>query len=500
MIPRRALPALLFAGCYLGVPAATAGESAPERIARDGTVTSASAVDLDADGRTDVVASRVERRGGRRVRFLDVLRQRDGRLPADGITALPVPDEAAAYVVADLLPAPGAEIAFVRSDGVEVVYAGGEELASGRALVRTDTFFVRGDAERLPRWDAAPDLDGDGTSEILLPVRDAYLLLAADEEGTFLERNRFRMPDEGSIARAAIDFLTAERRLPAVRIADHDGDGRDDLFFVRGEALRIHLQREGGRFADVPDVNRPLPFLDGSGREQAGRVEAHHVLLEDLDGDRRADMIVSRPSGRLNLLGGALTRVFVYRGGSGLFAEKPRQPLTVRGVSMPPRLVDLDRDGARDLVVSSIRMDVMSSLRSSVFRTLQVTYYAFRNRKGKGVFEEKPFVDHTVRFSLDTTQIGLAPVASFSGDHDGDGWRDLLTLTPEDRFCVYRGGEGGGFLRREPFELAKRPATVFDVGPGEGLLVERIDGDAASDFVVYGEGGLAVVLSAREDR
>jgi len=508
---------------------------ATTRLDVGGAVTELAVVDLDGDDRPEIVAAVADTAEGPAARRLVVLRTREDG--ADFTEAdrheIPAGADDVAFGIGELggRSPRRSEIAMLGSGGIRL----GRPAPGEPAIYDGRLLFPTGDARELPRWSRVIDLDGRGGAEILVPAPDAWLVLArqpepggstkeppaavgegAPEGGAereeasernddrrglrpprFAAVSRVGLPAHRGVGAGPFDSLRLDFSTPSLHAAARDGDGRLDLWLLSGEELRVSRQDERGAFPAERRVIETVRHRSDDGE----RVESSWILLEDLDGASGAELIVSRQGGRLSLLGRTLTRVLVFGDGDELTSRKPRQALALRGVGMPPSLEDVDGDGALDLVTASIRVDAMSGIQTALLRTVRVAYTVFRGRPGEDRFDPQPALETTIGFSLEATRIGLAPLASFGGDFDGDGIRDLLTLDAADRFCVYRGRERTGlFGRGAGLSLPDRPDHVLDSKPDDGFAIEDLDGDGKSELLVYGRRGIEIIAPARSER
>src|SRR5262249_22516575 len=176
-----------------------------------------------------------------------------------------------------------------------------------------------------------------------------------------------------------------------------DGDGRKDLLFadVPTKTLTAYLQGKDGRFPAKPTFERPLPFL-AEAAPHDDEIENVVATLVDVDRNGRTDLVVSRQRGKLSLFTSLQTQELIYFDGPGLFARVPAQALTVKAVSITPRLEDFDGDGYPDLLVSSVRTDLLATLQKAVLRELQITYFVFAYHPGERRFSTKPDFERSI--------------------------------------------------------------------------------------------------------
>jgi len=352
---------------------------------------------------------------------------------------------------------------------------------------------------------AVDDFDGDGLLDVVVSSRDPcepLRLYTSRGDGTFAD-----------VSEAA--GLAGQLGGLNVVQTDYDGDGRRDLFVLRGgweTAIRNSLLRNrpapggGVLFEDVTDkaglggpahrsqsaawadvdgdghldvfVGHELSFSQlfrnrGDGTFEDRTVDAglrfrsltKGVTWGDADGDGRPDLYVSN-YGERNLL-------FVNRGG-GRFDEVARE----RGVDEPAYsfttwFFDYDNDGWQDLLVVTLLQTVDDVAREYLgLPPLGETLRIYRNR-GDGSFEDA------------TAALGMArnvpTMGANFGDLDNDGYLDLYLGT---------GAPSYGMLVPNRMFLNRQGKAFVDVTTstgtghlqkGHGVAFADLDNDGDED-------------------
>ena len=452
-------------------PAAFAVQSMPVR----GRVIAAEIADLDGDAHAELLTVVARGVGPDEVRSIETRRVgRDGHVAPEPTWSAPLPAGAAGYDLADLDGRPGVELLLLERDGVRVLSRSGGGTEWRRLLVPVPpTIGVQADERGLDRMRLArPEL---GAGRLLVPgLGAAWVLGARGEVVARLAiggRANYLVPTRPGpeIGESEVELYFD---VPALHVADIDGDGRGDVVASSRTALQIFQQRADGSFGAEPDHELPFRLIGPEDLMRgSGSVRAQ---LFDVDRDGRADLLVSLESGGL-LRAENHARLHRNRGGTFDLAH-PDLDLERTGGVAADEIVDLDGDGRPEWLRIFLPLGVIEIAELFLQRSVDLQV-AVHRPSADGAFEREPALSRSLSIPIDFETLrprGFLP--SLREDWNRDGQRDLLGSAGGAGVEVWLGGPEHRFARadsRDPFDSSGRVST------GD------LDGDSLPDFVVY---------------
>lgn len=445
------------------------------------------AEDLNGDGLVDLVL--VTHRRGEGVsqgRYLQVHLQRRGSPAFVNRPERPpwnLPANVVGFAVAEVHTNPGVELVLFSPTLAVALFWTGDADPEVVSLVATSLLWQPARERRIVNWQAGVrDLDGDGLVDLVLPEPRGYRIAfqrrrgeAVDFEsvaflglppGPMVEDRRqqgmelrlsFGVGDAGNPW-----LLRVNDSVPAPQLADWDGDGDLDLIILRqGMVLVWTLEDRAFRGPQRHDLQV---------QTRATFDPAYLARAVDVNGDGRADVVMG--SSRTSDSEVTSTVAVWIQDGEPL--DAPGDRLRFRGFAGMMDLVDVDGDGMPELVVGSIRTDLINALTAGEQR-LDAQLNVLRNgyRNGEGFVRPVALV-HTmaVRALLDTDRI----TATFFGDCDGNGLKDLVVRDGRRRIQVVLVTENGSELR------LSEPVWEMQIAPGS--RVESLAGTARPSLLI----------------
>lgn len=265
--------------------------------------------------------------------------------------------------------------------------------------------------------------------------------------------------DTNSLA-ARVDLPATDRTTPRVVLGDLDGDGRPDMVVAVEGLSAGHGSVFVYRNIGVTGVLAPSSFALAC--ELPAGVRTTSVALADLDGDGRLDLAATD----VDLAAG---RVWVWVNSSQPGFMSFAAPFSLQAGAAPSAVAvqDFNRDGVPDLAVASSGDNTVCVLEGL----------------GAGLGLSAASFAAPAAFAVDSTPGWVA-----GADLDGDGWADLVVANHwGESLSILRNTGSAGAITGSSFE----PAVRFPAGIKPMVVsVGDLDGDGKPDLAVaaYGEG------------
>ncbi len=326
--------------------------------------------------------------------------------------------------------------------------------------------------------DLARDLDDDGIPELVAWSGGRYLAFRTD--GTAL--GSIPAPARGSVRagfRLGGEAVSAANEPPPLAFGDVDGDRKVDLLLPSHDTVQVYYTGAllGARAGTIriPLDLEPEPPPPGS---DTVRREISGVWLEDLDGDRKVDLGVSRYVHDGSWFSATVEWLWARGTGNGFEAIQTTS-FSQAAFNLEP--ADVDGDGDQDLTAIVADVTIGNIARALVARQargdLVIVPYA-------GGYAEKPVALRALTFPIENFDDFHV---SFEGDLDGDKKLDLV--------C----DDGSGTLRAWKGTGTSLPSAVtwdsgLTVPPGSDLFIHDLTGDGRAEVVVWARGRTAATL------
>ena len=264
-------------------------------------------------------------------------------------------------------------------------------------------------------------------------------------------------------------------RLPQLLVRDFNGDGRADLIAAWQDHVAVYLQDATGRFPKEP--SQTFHFNLRTEQERTLRSVYISPLIEDLDGNGRADFILSKMTGRITDRR-IVTSVYLNR--VGKLAAQPDVRVDHDGFATTLVAKDLNGDGKRDLAFPLVKIGVRNLVRNLLTNRADVSLLVHLYRD-PGIYSSAPDWTRNFSYQIDMSDgvvlQGVWP--NVDGDFNGDGKSDLL-VAGNDEVAVYLATPGALF--------AHDPAARIPAKTSSHMIVRELTGNRYSDIVIWYEG------------
>ncbi len=464
-----------------------------------GHVTRTDFVDLDGDGRSEIL-----RFDGRRLNLYAL--SASGRYDPAKPNRVDLPAQALFFDIGQVDDNPDTqEIATVTPQGVvAVIFAPGGFESTERLILPARSLVIAPEEGNLRRRDFLCDLDGDGLVDVVLPTAQGFALWFQRESAPGKPGKWNPEPDQ-VISSPLVASLTVKPGLlggiegkigvPEFIVRDFTGDGRADFAIDDGQTLRIHAAKEGRGFAAEPDPVLDLTVLAGPDGE------IPRFKLANVNSDGLPDLIITRRRE-------GVTDIHLF----GKPLTTPPFRIKLPGWSFSPSLADLNGDGMLDLIVPSTpEIGVSTAMSVMMTGALTVTNHIFLNTGDiDQPFAKEPDEARDLRVKMrlyvDLTgsiRAAHSVLVDVQGDFNSDGRKDLVYLAGSDEILIFPGREEEVFA-----DSAARTVKIPDTNAYEdlGTVVRDLNGDGRIDLAIICRSAdrkadsLIVLLSTKEEQ
>lgn len=282
-------------------------------------------------------------------------------------------------------------------------------------------------------------------------------------------------------------WMIQEVTWPTLARADDNGDGRLDLFALSRWEIWIYHTGPDGLPSEPSRRLNFVPFDVETERRHEATV--NNYFARDIDGDGRADVILSTIGGGL-MDGRSNTRIHLNPGTGITIDGEPAAVRETKGGFSGFSFIDLDGDGREEIIETTMEFGLMQMVRILVTRKAETTFRVLTlDPEAPGgtrtIFKDK------FKFRLNFGEASISGLIPSLGDWNGDGVQDLYVARSDDEIGFRMGSktEGEAIFGRttghQEVPLQSGESRIADLN-GDGLdeIVAFTDTDPNQPLIV----------------
>lgn len=344
----------------------------------------------------------------------------------------------------------------------------------------TDSIYRTKHSNYLARIDFIDDINGDGVADVLLPSFDHYFVWMS-KKNTELKRYKLAIPSLISVVRRDVEI---QRPAISIMDGDtpqifHANKGQITQFKFGPNSpsdVQIKLRDEiyGIEWWDL---------LDESGQSPDQSNLSHRVVerVTDVNGDDIPDLVVrfTSSSGALDRRNDYEMYYGAIEQGVLAFPSAPSAVIGASGTLTGLLLEDIDGDKKLDVLVSSFEIGVSQIVSALLSGSIDQDVLIYR-QSAEGQFGKTPSdsFETQMHFSLSKGRAG-EPLVTLA-DVNGDGLDDLLLTANDSEVRIRYGEPNKKFSRMERVKTAVPQSgdniQLFDINnDGKADLVMSFD-------------------------
>lgn len=449
--------------------------------------------DLDGDGLKDMILLL-----GREVRIF--FQRAPGIFQSEPDQRFKIDPRAVVMDVGDVMATGKTkQVVFLRDDGVYAYRLMPAESADkmpyfevprAHKVLGVETLLRKPSDDEVRRKEFLRDVDGDGKTDLIVPERTGFGIFRNLGGGTFAARDVIYCPPVATIGLGTDQLssnLNASYFFANPTIADFDADGKPDIVLAQDDWLTV-FRTVDGRIAPHAVTTLSITGVKVFSLDAEKPFELDFTMplvLKDLNADRRLDAALTH-------VGTGTTRVYINSDKPEESFKAPARVVRAKGITFLSFFVDLDGDKHEDLILPRMdKIGIWAILKAIVTRSVPVEAQFFYQRKDAAktdAYPDEPDFSRSFEIPIaihskgDGVDLGTSVIVSLDGDFDGDGLRDLVNRTDNDKLAIYPGLAG----RRG---VAEKPAVELEIKNTDDYrfvlpMVEDVNGDGRADIVL----------------
>ncbi|GAB4327118.1 MAG: hypothetical protein Kow0074_22230 [Candidatus Zixiibacteriota bacterium] len=337
--------------------------------------------------------------------------------------------------------------------------------------------------DQIPVSDFVRDWDGRHGDEVAVFDFTGLNIYRPDENHRFSASSAMRIElqtrlgtSETGTERDRITGVTASFQFPDITIADWNGDGLSDLIATLDDRLQIYVQNQDGAFDPEPAAR--IDFDVRTLEEKEDGESELNTVVADLNRDSYADAIITKLTAKG--LSNIRNVISLFWGRPEGYPAVPDQVMVSEGsVSATMNLRDVNGDGNLDMILPSLRISITAIIRMLITRNIPVTFNIFLYQEGQK-YSDRPDFEKEVKFKIDFSGESDTQAMTLDGDFNGDGVKDFVLATADDKLSIYLGDE------TNPKELfSKRAVSEVEADAFGELIAEDLNHDGYSDMILH---------------
>jgi hypothetical protein len=434
-----------------------------------GTIINCDFIDLDNDRLREALVFYEDESSGELTRRMAIFAINKNRFERHSRQTIDIDPSAACFDIADIDNDGDQDLLLMASDGVTAhIYQSGSFGLAPFRIIRDTTIFGTNSVENLVRWEFLRPLDSLSKNNILFIPTLTGFNIYQDNRGKYEFKQSIHQGHISIVGgRAAYDNIKAIGfrigcTLPALIIADYNGDKQPDIFICDNRVVGVHKRNFDGKFEQEPTEIFGKNLLTSDER-RLGKT-AIGFDIHDLNRDGVADIVVTKNAGDVT---NYQTSVQLYKGKPiGGYNSTPSEQFSVANGASNPYVYDLNQDGRLDLIIPSLKLGFMSTLKILLLKSVEVNLTVYLQNPADE-FAQKPDYEKEFSYDVDINQnIDYAGILTLDGDYNGDNRNDLLIH------------EGDGVIKI----YANSISGVFESGVYREIRIPRPDGLNSMDL------------------